>query len=136
MTNVEHFTRESMKPLLEPYGLVEAVMSGSTLTLGGQTGINEQHQVVEGGLKAQAAQAFKNIKAVLELADSRVEHLTHLTWYLVESANPKSFLEDAVEVTAAQEEVMPDLKCASTAVRVKALLLPELLIEIQATAVL
>jgi enamine deaminase RidA (YjgF/YER057c/UK114 family) len=115
---------------------VEAVRSGTTLTLGGQTGIDEQHQVFEGGLRAQAIQAFKNIKAVLELAGSGVENLTHLTWYLVEGANARSFLEDAMDVTAAREEVMPGLKCASTAVRVKSLLLPEILIEIQATAAL
>jgi len=41
-----------------------------------------------------------------------------------------------MEVTAAREEIMPGIKCASTAVRVKALLMPEILIEIQATAAL
>ena len=136
MPNVERITREWMKPLLEPYGLVEAVKSGSILTLGGQTGINEQHQIAGGGLKAQAIQAFKNIKAVVELAGGRTDDLVHLTWYLVEGETPRSFLEDALEVTAAREAVMPGLKCASTAVRVKALLMPELLIEIQATAAL
>jgi enamine deaminase RidA (YjgF/YER057c/UK114 family) len=135
MPKVEHITREAMRPLLEPYGLVEAVKAGSMLTLGGQTGINEQHQIVEGGLKAQALQAFRNIKAVVELAGGRIENLTHLTWYLVEG-QPRSFLEDAMEVTAAREEIMPGMKCASTAVRVKALLMPEILIEIQATAAL
>ena len=134
MPNVEHITRESMKPLLEPYGLVEATRSGSVLTLGGQTGIDDHHQIVGGGLKAQAIQAFKNIKAVVELAGGRVENLTHLTWYLVDSGHQRSFLEDAMDVTAAREEVMPGLKCASTAVRVKALLMPEILIEIQAMA--
>jgi enamine deaminase RidA (YjgF/YER057c/UK114 family) len=119
-----------MKPLLEPYGLVEAVRAGSIITLGGQTGIDETHQVVQGGLKAQAAQAFRNIKAVVEAAGGKVENLMHLTWYLVETE--RSFLEDSLEVTAAREEVMPGMKCASTAVRVKALLLPELLIEVQA----
>ena len=136
MPQLEHFTRESMKPLLEPYGLVEAVKTGSLLTLGGQTGIDEHHEVVKGGLKAQAAQAFKNIKAVVELAGGRAENLIHLTWYLVEGINARSFLEDAMEITAAREEVLPGLKCTSTAVRVKALLLPEILIEIQSTAVL
>lgn len=133
---IEHITREAMKPLLEPHGLVEAVRSGSILTLGGQTGIDEHHQIVEGGLKAQAVQAFKNIKSVVELAGARIENLMHLTWYLVEGEHARSFLEDAMDVTAAREEVMPGLKCASTAVRVKALLLPEILIEIQATAAL
>jgi len=134
MSRTEHFTRDAMKPLFEPYGLVEAVKSGATLTLSGQTGIGEYHQVVEGGLRTQAVQAFRNIKAVLDLAGARVENLVHLTWYVVET--PRSFLEDAMEITAAREEVMPGLKCAATAVRVKGLLMPEFLIEIQAVAAL
>jgi enamine deaminase RidA (YjgF/YER057c/UK114 family) len=136
MPKVEHITRDSMKPLLDPYGLSEAVKSGTMLTLGGQTGIGTDHQVVAGGLKAQAAQAFRNIREIVELAGGRAENLVHLTWYLVEGPKPRSFLEDAMDVMAAREEVMPGIKPGSTAVRVKALLTPEILIEIQAVAAL
>ena len=136
MGTIEHFTREAMKSLLEPYGLSEAVRAGSMLTLAGQTGITAQHQIVEGGLKAQAVQAFRNIKAIVELAGGRVENLVHLTWYLAEGPTARSFMEDAVDVIAAKEEVMPGVKFGSTAVRVKALLTPEILIEIQAVAAL
>jgi len=134
MTKVERITRAHMKPLLEPYGLCEAVLSGGTLTLGGQTGMNEQHQIVGGGLKAQAAQAFRNIKEVVEHAGGRVDNLVHLTWYLAES--PRSFMEDALDITAARNEVLPGVVCGSTAVRVKELLTPEILVEIQAVAAL
>ena len=136
MPDVQHITRQSMKPLLEPYGLCEAVKAGSLLTLGGQTGIDEHRQVVAGGLRAQAVRAFRNIRAVVELAGGKVENLVHMTWYLVQGAEPRSFLEDALDVTAAREEVLPGVRAASTAVRVKALLTPELLIEIQAVAAL
>ena len=134
MPDVQHITRESMRPLLEPYGLCEAVKTGSLLTIGGQTGIDETHQVVAGGLKAQALQAFRNIRAIVELAGGRAENLVQFTWYLVEASEPRSFLEDALEVTAARDEILPGVRAASTAVRVKALLTPELLIEIQASA--
>lgn len=134
MPKVEHITRQSMKALLEPYGLVEAVKTGSTLTLGGQTGIGADHLVVAGGLKAQALQAFRNIREIVELAGGQVENLVQLTWYLADS--PASFMEDALVVTAAREEILPGVRCASTAVRVKSLLTPELLIEIQAVATL
>src|SRR4029077_12907818 len=136
MPNVEHITRDSMKPLLDPYGLSEAVKAGSTLTLGGPTSIRADHQIVAGGIKAQAVQAFRNIREIVELAGGRAENLVHLTWYLVEAPEPRSFLEDAMDVMAAREEVMPGIKPGSTAVRVKALLTPEILIEIQATAAL
>jgi enamine deaminase RidA (YjgF/YER057c/UK114 family) len=123
-----------MKALLEPYGLSEAVRHGDTLTLAGQTGMDAEHKIVEGGLKAQAVQAFRNIKDVVEFAGGTVDNIIHLTWYLVPSA--KSFMEDAIEVTMARNEVFPGIAPGSTAVRVQELLMPEILIEIQAVAAL
>lgn len=134
MADVERLTRPSMKPLLEPYGLSEATRHGDTLTIAGQTGIDAQHQIVEGGLKAQALQAFRNIKEIVELAGGNTENIVHLTWYLVPSL--RSFMEDAVDVTLARNEIFPGLVTGSTAVRVHELLTPEILIEIQAVATL
>jgi enamine deaminase RidA (YjgF/YER057c/UK114 family) len=129
---IERITRETMKPLLEPYGLCEAVRHGNTLTLGGQTGMDAEHRIVEGGLKAQAVQAFRNIADVLRTAGGG--ELVHLTWYLTETG--RGFMEDALDVTAARNDVLPGLVCGSTAVRVKELLTPEILVEIQAVAAL
>jgi 2-iminobutanoate/2-iminopropanoate deaminase len=129
---IERITRAAMKPLLEPYGLCEAVRHGTTLTLGGQTGMTAAHTIVEGGLKAQAAQAFRNIAGVLREAGGG--ELVHLTWYLADTG--RSFMEDALDVTAARDEVLPGLVCGSTAVRVRELLTPQILIEIQAVAAL
>lgn len=134
MPKVESITRPHMKALLEPYGLSEAVRHGNTLTLGGQTGLTEQHQIVEGGLKAQAAQAFRNIKDVIALAGGDAANIVHLTWYLAPS--DRSFMEDALDVTMARNDVLPGLIAGSTAVRVNALLTPEILIEIQAQCAL
>jgi enamine deaminase RidA (YjgF/YER057c/UK114 family) len=136
MAKVEHITRDHMKPLLEPFGLNEAVKAGSMLYVAGQTGMNAQHQIVEGGVKAQAVQAFRNIKAIVESAGGHTDNLVHLTWYMVEAADGRSFMEDATDIIAARNEVMPGAKPGSTAVRVKALLTPDILIEIQAVAAL
>ena len=136
MEKVEHITREAMKPLLQPYGLSEGVRVGTMLYLAGQTGLDAQHQIVPGGLKAQAIQTFRNIKALVELAGGRVDNLVHLTWYLADRPLARSFLEDATDVIAAKDEEMPGVKPGSTAVRVKELLTPEILIEIQAVAAL
>jgi 2-iminobutanoate/2-iminopropanoate deaminase len=134
MPKVQYITRDAMKPLLEPYGLSEAVKSAGLLHLAGQTGMSEQHRIVEGGLKAQALQAFRNIKAIVELAGGDAANLTSLTWYLAES--PRSFMEDATDVMTAQHEILPGIAPASTAVRVRQLLTPEILVEIQAVAAL
>jgi 2-iminobutanoate/2-iminopropanoate deaminase len=136
MPKVEHITRDWMKPLIEPYGLSEAVRAGEMLHLAGQTGMDRQFQIVDGGLRAQAEQAFRNIREIVELAGGQVENLVHLTWYLAEPADGRSFMEDALAVTAAREAVMPGIRPGSTAVRVKALLTPEVLVEIQAIAAL
>ncbi|HEY0106980.1 MAG TPA: RidA family protein [Rhizomicrobium sp.] len=132
MARIERLSRPHMQPLLAPYGLCEAVRHGATLTLGGQTGMDESHRIVEGGLKAQALQAFRNIREIVALAGGG--ELVHLTWYLAESE--RSVMEDALDITAAREEILPGMVCASTAVRVAALLTPQILIEIQAVAAL
>ena len=134
MAKVEPVTRPHMKALIEPYGLSEAVRHGQMLTIAGQTGMNAEHVIVEGGLKAQAVQAFCNIKEIVELAGGSVENLVHLTWYLAPSG--RSFMEDAVDVTVARNEILPGIAPGSTAVRVQQLLTPEILIEIQAVCAL
>ncbi|MBV9992049.1 MAG: RidA family protein [Alphaproteobacteria bacterium] len=129
---VERFTRPHMADLIGPFGLCEAVSHGGTLFVAGQTGMDRQHRIVEGGLKAQARQAFANIKEIMALAGGR--EIVSLTWYLAD--NPRPFLEDALDVTAARDEVFPYILTGSTAVRVASLLTPEILVEIQAVCAL
>ena len=136
MPEVQTVTRDHMKPLIEPYGLAEAVRAGELLYVAGQTGLDAQHQVAAGGLKAQATQAFRNIREIIELAGGAAENLVHLTWYLADGPVARSFMEDALDVTAARNAVFPGVVTGSTAVRVRELLTPELLVEIQAIAAL
>jgi enamine deaminase RidA (YjgF/YER057c/UK114 family) len=136
MSKVECITREHMKPLLEPYGMSEAVRAGAMVHLAGQTGMDEHHRIAGGGLQPQALQAFRNIKAVIELAGGGVENLVSLTWFLADGPHARSMMEDCAAVMAAQQTVMPGVRPASTAVRVKELLTPEILVEIQAVAAL
>lgn len=131
---IQRITREYMKPLTQPYGLCEAVRHGDTLFVAGQTGIGPDLQIVAGGIGPQARQAFRNIKDVVELAGGRVENLVSLTWYLVDSG--QSFIEDATAVVAARNKVLPGIVVGSTAVQVRALTTPEMLVEIQAVCAL
>ena len=137
MSKVEHITREAMRPLIEPYGLSEAVRAGQMLYIAGQTGIDEQQRIVERRPESPGpAGRSANIKAIVELAGGDPQDLVQLTWYLVEGPDGRSFMEDATDILAAREEIMPGIRPASTAVRVKALLTPEILVEIQAVAAL
>jgi 2-iminobutanoate/2-iminopropanoate deaminase len=134
MADIERFTRSRMAPLLAPYGLCEAVRHGRTLAIAGQTGLGADHALVAGGIRAQAAQAFRNIAEIVALAGGRSENLVSFTWYLAQG--PRAFMEDALDVTAARDEIFPGLVAGSTAVRVAALLMPEILVEIQAVCAL
>ena len=90
-------------------------------------------RLVAGGLRAQATQA--GLKAVVELAGGTAADLLGLTWYLMDGADGRSFMEDAVEVMAAKEAVMPGVRPATTAGRNwRPFLTPDLEIEIQAVA--
>jgi enamine deaminase RidA (YjgF/YER057c/UK114 family) len=110
------------------------VRHGETLTIAGQTGMTADHQIVDGGMKAQALQAFRNIREIVALAGGGVENIVHLTWYVAD--NPRSFMEDALDITSARAEILPGIAPGSTAVRVKALLTPDILVEIQAVVAL
>ncbi|HTT97914.1 MAG TPA: RidA family protein [Rhizomicrobium sp.] len=134
MAGIERITRAHMKPLIEACGLCEATRQGDTLFIAGQTGMSHAHQIVDGDIRAQAVQAFRNIREVIETAGGRAENLLSLTWYLADG--PRSFMEDALDVTAAREEVFPGIVTGSTAVRVRSLLTPEILVEIQAVCAL
>ena len=134
MSKVERITRPHMKGLIAPYGLSEAVRHGQMLTLAGQTGMDENHRIVEGGLKAQAVQAFRNIREIVEFAGGAIENLIHLTWYVAPTG--RTFMEDALDITMARNEVLPGIAPGSTAVRVQELLAPDILIEIQAVCAL
>jgi enamine deaminase RidA (YjgF/YER057c/UK114 family) len=134
LSKVQTFTRAAMAPMIEPYGLAEATRVGDLLYIAGQTGMGPDGQVVGSGIRSQALHAFRSIREIIELAGGDPSDLVSLTWYLAES--PRDFMADAVDVTAAREEVFPGVRTGSTAVRVKALLTPELLVEISAVAAL
>ena len=95
---VQTITRDHMKPLIEPYGLAEAVRAGDLLYIAGQTGLDDHHQIAEGGLRAQAAQAFRNIRAIIEFAGGRPENLVHLTWYLADGHAARSFMAAVADI--------------------------------------
>ncbi len=131
---VDHITREHMKPLLEPYGLSEATRHGGLLFLGGQTGMSPQFQIVDGGLKAQALQAFRNIREIVEFAGGSMGRpdAPHLVSHRHGPQLHGGFAGGDGGAAGGAAGIRP----GATAVRVKELLTPEILIEIQAVAAL
>ncbi len=108
--------------------------SGQSLVfIAGQVALDAQGQVVgEGDLRAQAHQVFQNLRTALEAAGASFEDVVKLVTYVV-NYQP--------EHRALLAEVRPDYlpasnPPASTLLGVQALALPQLLIEIDAVAVL
>lgn len=101
---------------------------GDVLYLSGQAAINEQGQVVgEGDFDAQAAQVFSNLRRVLEAAGSGLEKIVKVNIYLTDM----SYFPKIVEL---RERYFRKPYPADTIVEVKSLALPELMIEIEAIA--
>ena len=105
--------------------------SGRLVALSGQVALNEQGQVVgTGDPAAQARQVFENLRRCLAAAGATFDQVVKLTYFLTDV----SFLP---AIRAARDEfVDTERPPASTAVQVAALFRPELLLEVEAFALL
>ncbi|MDR1524239.1 MAG: RidA family protein [Tannerella sp.] len=82
-----------------PYS--QAVRTGNMLFVSGQLGIDAATGIfVEGGVKEQTAQAFKNIRAILSEAGFTVADIVKTTVFLADMAN----FADVNEIYASQFE--------------------------------
>jgi enamine deaminase RidA (YjgF/YER057c/UK114 family) len=75
--------------------------------------------------KEQARQAFKNIKAVIQLMIS-----------VADKGSGKPLMEEFNDIFEAKKEVFPKATPSGTGVRIKDLAFPDLLLEIQAVVAL
>jgi enamine deaminase RidA (YjgF/YER057c/UK114 family) len=105
-----------------------AVRAGGVVYLSGHVAYDGDEMVGEGDAKAQAEQIFKNLSESLAAAGATFEDVVKLTCYAVSSEAYQGYAAvkgDYVDITGP----------AGTAVIVKALLDPRLLLEVEAIAV-
>ena len=107
--------------------------AGRIVFVGGQIGWNAMQQFESDDFVAQARQALANIVAVLVEAGARPEHVTRMTWYVVDR---REYLACAKALGAAYREIMGRHYPAMTAVEVKSLMEDAARVEIEATAVI
>ena len=108
--------------------LSQAIRMGNAIYVSGQVALDEDGKVVgEGDMRAQTRQVFKNMETVLGVAGASLEDVVKITVFTTDLSR----LGETHEVRA---EVLPKPAPASTAVEIKALLYPELLVEIEAVA--
>lgn len=110
--------------------LCQAVRAGNTVYLRGQIGSDFEGNVVgEGDPRAQAEQAMKNVKQLLEEAGSRLEHVVRIVVYIT----AREYREPVYrEIGKWLKGVFP----VSTGLIVSGLAKPEWLMEIEVTAVI
>lgn len=115
-----------------PKGYANGVAArGTTVFVGGQVGWNAQQQFETDDFVGQARQALANIVAVLREAGAGPEHVTRMTWYVVDK---REYAANARALGAAYREIMGRHFPAMTAVAVAALIEDRARVEIEATA--
>jgi 2-iminobutanoate/2-iminopropanoate deaminase len=104
--------------------------AGSIVFVSGQAPISGDGQLVgEGDFAAQVRQVFENLQAVLEEAGAGLDAIVKLTVYLTDMSRLR-------EYTQIKSEFFTDEQPASTALGVTALARPEMMVEVEAFAVL
>ena len=112
----------------EPFNISQGFRVGDLVFVSGQAALTLEGEIVGvADFDAQAQQAFQNLADVLAAAGSSLEQVVKVTIYLTDM----SYFE---RVVALRERFFTPPWPADTLVEVSALALPELMIEIDATA--
>ena len=117
-----------------PRGFSNGVAAkGQMVFVSGMVGWDAEGKFVSNEFVGQARQALKNIVEVLAEAKAKPEHITRMTWYVIDKAE---YLAASKELGAAYREVIGGHYPAMTAVEVSGLIEDQAKIEIEVTAVI
>ena len=105
-----------------------AVCVGSSVHVSGTAGTGAEGELIGGGAYAQASQSLKNIRRILMRAGTRMQDVVRTRIYITN-------MEDCDDVARAHSEFFRGIRPATTIVEVSGLLLPDMLVEIEAEAV-
>jgi enamine deaminase RidA (YjgF/YER057c/UK114 family) len=117
----------------QPKGFANGIAAeGRLVFLAGQVGWNAAQEFDSDDFVAQARQALANIAALVAEAGGKPEHVTRMTWYVLDK---REYLSRLRELGEAYRSVMGTHFPAMTLVQVGALVEDKAKLEIEATAV-
>jgi enamine deaminase RidA (YjgF/YER057c/UK114 family) len=123
MSNVERFN----PPGMAFPGMSQAVGCGDFVLVSGQVALKDKQIIAVGDPAGQAEQVFRNIEAVLAEAGLTLGHVVSLRCYLTST--------DAYQAYAAvKNRLFADNPPAASAMVVTALVLPDIMVEVEAVA--
>ena len=113
----------------KPVGFSPAARVGNQVFVAGQVATDANGELVGiGDAGAQSAQCFKNIEAALKAAGANWDDVTKITCFMVNA-------DDYAAYSEVRNGIFPENGPASSTVFVKALVRPEMLVEVEAYAV-
>ncbi len=118
----------------QPRGYANGIeASGRVVFVAGQIGWDADGRFPGPDLVSQSRQALHNILAVLSEAGAGAEHLVRLTWYVTDMT---AYRRERKALGKVYREIIGAHYPAMSLVAVSALVEPEAVVEIEATAVL
>lgn len=119
--------------LAKPSGYSHGTLAGNTLYLGGQTALDAQMRIVEGGIVEQFRQAFGNVLATLREAGGQPSDLVSITIFLTDIPD---YQAHGREIGQVWRELAGAVYPAMAGIGTTGLWQPEALIEIMGVAVI